>query len=113
MTRRTRGPRLPERALELIAARFKALSEPSRLKLIMSLEAGERNVTQLVGETGLTQANVSRHLHVLVEAGILTRRKDGLAVIYGIADPTIVMLCDQVCRGLQRRVEKEARAFRR
>lgn len=103
---------LSDHALELIARRFRALSELSRLKLIIALEDGEKNVTRLVEETGLTQANVSRHLQTLIEAGILARRKEGLSVIYSIADPSIFDLCQQVCGGVQERVEKQAKAFR-
>jgi ArsR family transcriptional regulator len=64
-------------ALEFVAARFRVLSEASRLKLILALEEGEKNVTGLVETTGLTQANASRHLQSLTGAGILGRRKEG------------------------------------
>lgn len=102
---------LSDHALELIATRFKALSELSRLKLIIALKAGERNVSELVEATELTQANASRHLQMLVEAGILARRKEGLAVIYRIADEGIFDLCAQVCGGVQKRVRHQASAF--
>ena len=102
---------LNENALALIAARFKALSEVSRLKLIIALESGDKNVTDLVAATGLTQANVSRHLQNLVECGILARRKEGLAVIYTIAEPDIFKLCDLVCGGIARRLEVQRKAF--
>lgn len=103
---------LSESALEMIANRFKALSEVSRLKIIIALEDGEKNVTTLIDLTKLTQANLSRHLQTLVEAGILARRKDGLSVFYRIADPTIFKLCDQVCGGITRHMESQALAFR-
>lgn len=99
-------------ALEMIANRFKALSEISRLKIIIALEDGEKNVTALIGATELTQPNLSRHLQTLVEAGILARRKDGLSVFYRIADPAIFKMCDQVCGGLVKRIEEQAQAFR-
>ena len=67
-------------ALELVAARFRVLGEPNRLKLLIELQAGERCVNDLSGATGLTQANVSRHLHALTESGILERRKAGAAL---------------------------------
>jgi ArsR family transcriptional regulator len=102
---------LSGQAMELIALRFKALSEASRLKLIHALKGGEKNVTELVGATGLTQANVSRHLQVLVESGILKRRKEGLSVIYAIADKSIFDLCESVCGSVQRRLEQHAGAF--
>ena len=103
--------RLPDQALELIAARFRVLSEASRLRLLAALEAGERNVSELVSDTGLTQANVSRHLAVLTEAGLLSRRKDGLSVYYAIADPSIFDLCEHVCGSLQRRLQANAKAL--
>lgn len=102
---------LPEPALELIAARFRVLGEPNRLKLIIALEAGEKSVTELVKSTHLTQANVSRHLQTLTEAGILGRRKEGLNVIYSIADPTIFELCEHVCGSVQKRLAKNVKAF--
>lgn len=103
---------LSESALEMIANRFKALSEMSRLKIIIALEDGQKNVTSLIELTGLTQANLSRHLQTLVEVGILARRKEGLSVYYRIADPTIFKLCDQVCGGIARHMEAQALAFR-
>jgi len=102
---------LSDQALELIARRFKALSEASRLKLVHALKGGELNVTDLVAATGLTQANASRHLQVLVEAGILKRRKDGLSVRYAIADKSIFALCETVCGSVQKRLADHAGAF--
>ena len=103
---------LSDSALELIAGKFKALSEMSRLKIIIALEEGEKNVTKLVEVTGLTQANLSRHLQILVEAGILSRRKEGLAVYYSISDPAIFKICDQVCGGLAKHIEAQALALK-
>ena len=102
---------LSEGALELIARRFKALSETSRLRLIHALKSGELNVSELVSETGLTQANASRHLQVLVDAGILKRRKEGLNVLYSIADPGIFELCENVCGSVQQRLAQHVKAF--
>jgi len=95
-------------ALELIAARFRVLGESSRLKLIIALESGEKNVSALVKATSLSQANASRQLQTLTEAGILSRRKEGLNVIYQIADPAIFDMCDHVCGSLQRRLAGQA-----
>lgn len=95
-------------ALEMIAARFRVLSEASRLRLIIALEDGEKNVSALVAGTGLTQANVSRQLQALTDAGILGRRKEGLNVIYHITDKSIFDMCDHVCGSLQRRIEGQA-----
>jgi DNA-binding transcriptional ArsR family regulator len=111
MSRKARRPGLTPEVLEIIAARFRVLGEASRLKLILALEDGEKNVTRLVELTGLTQANVSRHLQTLTSAGILGRRKEGFNVIYYIADESIFELCDQVCGSLQKRLAQQARAF--
>lgn len=101
---------LPPDALARIAGRFKALSEPLRLRLIMALEEGEKNVTQLVAGSGSTQANISRHLQALARAGILTRRKAGNNAYYRIADPAIFALCDHVCGSLRSQLEQEGEA---
>ena len=99
-------------ALELIAARFRVLGEVSRLKLLRALEAGERSVNELVVLSGLTQANTSRHLQTLTDAGILGRRREGTSVRYRIADPEILELCDLVCGGLRTGLEGRVRMLR-
>ncbi len=101
---------LTAEVLEMIAGRFKVLSEPVRLRLLAALQAGEKNVSELVQVTQATQANVSRHLHTLMQAGILCRRKEGLNVYYAIADPTIFELCNHVCGSLQSRLDEQRRA---
>lgn len=98
-------------ALELVAARFRVLGEPSRLRLLQILHGGEQNVSALVAASGLTQANVSRHLQTLAGAGMVGRRRDGQSVVYHIADPTIFTLCEHVCGSLQRRIRAHTRAI--
>lgn len=98
--------------MDLIAARFRVLGESSRLKLIHSLESGEKNVTELVGLSGLTQANASRHLQTLSEAGILGRRREGSNVYYFIADPGILELCEHVCGSLRKAYAHRAGLFK-
>ena len=100
-------------ALELVAARFKLLAEPMRLRLLQALHDGELNVTQLVEASGATQANVSKHLGLLCDAGILRRRKDGLHVFYAIADRMVFDLCSLVCSRLQADLERKVTHFRR
>jgi ArsR family transcriptional regulator len=102
---------LSDEALDLVAQRFKALSEPLRLKLIMVLMDGPRNVGELVERVAATQANVSRHLQTLSEAGILKRDKKGLHVYYSISDPSVFKLCDMVCGSLEEFLKHQVDAF--
>ena len=102
---------LSDSALELIAARFRTLGEANRLKLLSQLEQGAKSVSELMEATGLRQANVSRHLQTLTDAGLLTRERRGSAVIYSIADPSIFELCRQVCGGIQKQLQRRANIF--
>lgn len=104
--------KLTEHALELIAGKFKALSESARLRLILALKEGEKNVSTLVDETGLGQANTSRHLQLLLDVGIVGRRKEGLHVYYFIQDKNIFSLCSQVCGSLEKHHTRRARSFK-
>lgn len=85
---------LTDDVVELVANRFKALSEPARLSLLSALQSGERSVNQLVDHTGMGQANVSKHLQLLHTHGFVRRRKDGLFVYYALADRQVLKLCD-------------------
>jgi DNA-binding transcriptional ArsR family regulator len=95
-------------ALELIAARFRALSEPTRLRLLNVLMQGDQTVGQLVEASGSGQANVSKHLAVLRDAGMVGMRKDGLTTVCAISDPMVRELCEMMCSRLK--VEMEAKA---
>jgi ArsR family transcriptional regulator len=90
--------KLTPRQLAMIAERFGALSEVNRLRLLHALMVGERNVTELVRETGLSQSNVSRHLAVLLEKKMVGRKKVGLCVYYCIVDQTLGEMCALACR---------------
>jgi ArsR family transcriptional regulator len=105
-------PRLSPGAIDLVAERFRVLGEPTRLRLLHALRQGERTVTELVEEIGTTQANVSKHLQVLHSAGFVQRRREGTAVVYALADPTVFQLCDLVCGRLDATLEKQRKALR-
>ena len=92
---------LPEDLAELIARRFRALGEPLRVRMLDLLRDGELSVNDLAGRLGAGQQNVSKHLTVLVDAGMLARRKEGNHVYYRIADEGVFALCEQVCGSLQ------------
>ncbi len=99
-------------ALGFVADRFRVLGEPMRLKLLIALETGERNVTELVQLTEATQANVSKHLGILSDAGMVSRRKEGLKTFYKISDPQIFKLCELMCSKLQREFTEKSGHFR-
>lgn len=103
---------LPEELLEHIAERFRVLGDARRLSIISSLiDDGEQNVGQLVDSLGAGQANVSKHLKVLYDAGIVARRPEGTAVYYSVVDPSLMSMCSQVCNRLRQQVADEARTF--
>lgn len=98
-------------ALDLIAGRFRALSEPTRLRLLNVLMQGGQTVGQLVEASGTGQANVSKHLAVLRDAGMVAMRKEGLSTICEIADPMVRELCDMMCSRLREEMEQKAAAL--
>ena len=93
-------PLLSDEALELVAARFRALSDPKRLRILNLLMQGEHSVQELVEAAGLEQPSVSRHLAQLRREGVVQRRAEGNRAIYRIHDSTVIELCGIVCGGL-------------
>ena len=96
---------LPDDLAELIARRFRMLAEPTRIKLLDRLREGEASVNELSEGLGASQQNVSKHLTMLAEAGMLARRKDRNHVYYRIADEGVFALCDQVCGSVQQQLQ--------
>jgi DNA-binding transcriptional ArsR family regulator len=101
---RAKAP-LSREALELVAQRFRALADPTRLSLLQALFDRERTVQELCAATGTSQANASKHLALLLEQGLVARRRDGLFTRYRVADPTLQSLCQLVCGALADRHE--------
>lgn len=104
---------LSPKQLLLIAERFKALAEPSRLDILHALKGGERTVTEILDETGLGQANASKHLQVLFGAGFVERRKDGVTTCYRLADKDVLRLCELMCGRLEKEVVQQREVFKR
>ncbi len=104
---------LTDEALELIAARFRMLAEPMRLKILHALGQEEMSVGEMVEATGAGQANVSKHLALLLDAGLVARRKEGLMVYYRVSDATIFDLCEAVCSSLGEHLAARHDAVRR
>lgn len=99
---------LSKSALEAVAAYFQVLAEPTRLQILNFLRGGERNVGDLAQLCGFTAANVSRHLALMTQQGLLERESRGTSVYYRIADASIFALCDLVCSNVARQFEKTA-----
>ncbi len=97
---------LPEELAELIAQRFRVLGEPMRIKLLDRLRDGEATVSELHEALGASQQNVSKHLGVLLAAGMVSREKAGTSARYAIADESVFELCEHVCGGLRRQVSE-------
>jgi len=89
--------RVPDPMVDLVAGCFQALSDPTRLKILRELKNGRRTVQELVALFTWTQPNISRHLSILVQAGLVTKSKEGFFVYYSVANEKIFSLCDTVC----------------
>lgn len=103
---------VPPEVVQQVAEYFGVLSEPTRLRILNVLRDGERCVQDLVEATSTSQANVSKHLKVMVQAGILSRRAEGTSAFYRVDDDLIFELCNLVCDRLATRIEQQARHFR-
>ncbi len=100
---------LPDELVELIAERFRVIGEPMRIRLLDALRDGEATVGELTSRLEASQQNVSKHLGVLHQAGVVRREKVGTFVRYSIADDSVFDLCDQVCGGLRRQAGERER----
>ena len=101
---------LPEPLVELIAERFRVLGEPMRIRILERLRNGETSVQALTEALDTSQQNVSKHLSVLWQAGIVGRRKDGTFAYYRIVDSAVFDLCERVCSAVQRDLEQKLTA---
>jgi len=101
---------LDDRALEQVASFFSAFSVPTRLKILNALRQGERNVGDLTAILGGSQANVSKHLGVLAEKGLIEKTARGTSAYYRIIDPRIFQLCDLVCVQVGQRIARQSEA---
>ena len=95
---------VPNELAELIARRFRVIGEPMRIRLLDRLRDGEATVSELTEALGASQQNVSKHLGILLEAGMVSRAKDGNHARYSVSDPAVFELCEQVCGGARRQL---------
>jgi len=97
--------------MELVARRFRTLGEPFRLRILQQLESGEKAVGELVETLDGNQPNVSKHLTILHEAGLVSRRREGTSILYAISDPMVFRLCELVCKSETKRSQREFEAL--
>ncbi len=102
---------LSDDALNLVANRFKIMSEPLRLRILQILQEGEKNVGELTELCNTSQPNVSKHLKILQTGGLVSREQKGNTVIYSIADPSISTLCEVVCNSIEERLRNQVASF--
>ena len=103
---------LSPESLTLVANFFKVLSEPNRLQIVCSLKSGSLNVTEIIEATGLGQANVSKHLKMLAQAGVVSRQPRGVSAYYEISDQSFFQLCEIVCETLSIQLEQQAKQIK-
>jgi DNA-binding transcriptional ArsR family regulator len=103
---------VPSEIVQQVADYFSILSEPMRLRILNLLRDGEQCVQELVEATSTSQANVSKHLKVMLQAGIVARRTQGTLAYYSVSDDLGFQLCNLVCDRLASRIEQQALYFR-
>ncbi len=99
-----------QEVFEAAARYFSVLGEPTRLRILHAICQEERCVNEIIKTTGLAQANVSRHLGLMYQAGLLSRRREGTQIFYRVADPMYVELCRTVTQQVISRMDELSRA---
>lgn len=99
---------IPMDLAEMIAERLRVIGDPNRIRILDQLRDGELSVTELTERLGISQQNASKHLGVLHNAGIVSRRKEGTSSLYEVSDQGVYDLCEQVCGGIQSRLSELA-----
>lgn len=97
--------------LDRVASFFRAFAEATRLALLQELKEGEKTVGELVEALPTTQANVSKQLRVLFDAGLVQRRKEANRVIYSIHEPAVMELCRIACEKINRDAQPRSLNF--
>ena len=96
---------LPDEVVELIARRLRVIADPTRIKILDRLRATEATVQELTDAVGSTQQNVSKHLGVLADAGIVARRREGSFTRYRVIDDSVYRLCEEICGSVARQLD--------
>lgn len=103
--KQTSPPVLTEPLVELVAERFRVLGEPMRIRLLSELREEGKTVGELRNAVGASQQNISKHLGILLQAGFVSRSREGNQARYTLADESVFELCDVVCGSMRRQLE--------
>ena len=106
-----REKKLSAAQLGAVAQLFGVLSEPSRLTLLQALHGEPLTVSELMATCAMKQANVSKHLAVLLAHHLVRRKRSGTSVRYEIADPLVFSLCSLVCGKMEKDARQAAAVF--
>lgn len=102
---------LRDEQVNAVADLFAILADPTRLKILNVLRAGEATVSEIVQKLEMKQPNISKHLGLLYQAGLLEKRRDGLQIHYMIRQPVVFALCSAVCDHIRQATHEQARLF--
>src|SRR3990170_3917501 len=102
-----------DRLFEFQAAICKTFTNPWRLRIVDALGDRELTVSEIVGALGIPKSNVSQHLGIMREKGIVQFRREGGHVYYWLASPKIVLACSLMREVLLERLDSAAELSRR
>lgn len=105
--------KMNQRILEGQASILKALGQSTRLQILELLKDGERCVCEIFPAINQEQANVSKHLSILKQVGILESRKEGLRILYRIKTPEILDLLTGVSKLLKAQAQEQHKLMTR
>jgi DNA-binding transcriptional ArsR family regulator len=105
--------KMNQKILEGQASILKALGQPTRLQILELLKDGERCVCEIFPAISQEQANVSKHLSILKQVGILESRKEGLRILYRIKTPEILNLLSGVSKLLKAQAQEQHKLMTR
>jgi DNA-binding transcriptional ArsR family regulator len=102
---------IPDEILEIQAQLCQAMGNITRLKIVHNLREGEKNASELIALTGCTQGMTSRHLGILRQAGIVVAERRGSHVVYRIANPKIMTVCDLMREVLAEQLSQHSKLY--
>ena len=102
------APRLNRASLEKVAAIFAAFADATRLAILQELKKGRLSVGELVASLGTSQANISKHLKLLHQAGLLVREREGMQVFYKVSEESVYEMCNFACHRLNQNSQSTA-----